>query len=266
LALDATIGGVVVATALHDYSRAAAGGGAGFTWSDVQEVDLTDGDVTAGSTSTPGAFTIYAADGTTPRAVGQYLKTVSATGTVSWDSSGVRIVVSGGAGAAYAIFQAPLSSVADLEESWHVDAVLEPLNSPSGSFMVASLSKAPDPGTDDSVAWDLQNNAAKIEARRTVPGPSYQWGLTDALGGVLPTSSNVRIECRGGRALFIGWDHSATDYFDDNWTGADSYGLGHAVAGVVGSTEMFGGVAYFSIGGTSGVDIRVSKWRYQELS
>jgi hypothetical protein len=154
----------------------------------------------------------------------------------------------------------------DLDEMWHVDAVLKPLVSPASSYMVASLSKAADPGTDDSVAWDLQNNATKIEARRTVSGPSYQWGLTDALGGTLPTSSNVRIECRGGRALFIGWDHDATDYFDDDWTGADSYGLGHAVAGVVGSTEMFGGTAYFSIGGTTGVDIKVEKWRFQELT
>lgn len=39
LALDATIGGVVVATALHDYSRAAAAGGK--AWSTVESTDFT---------------------------------------------------------------------------------------------------------------------------------------------------------------------------------------------------------------------------------
>lgn len=237
-----------------------------FGWKTVESTDLTDGNVTPGSTSTPGAFTILASDGVTVRQTGTLISVSGATGTVSWDSTGVRLVNTAGSGVMYVTFDAPLGDIADLEEAWHVDAVIKPLVSPSASYMVVWLGKGNTLSTNTSVAWDLQDNAAKIEARRTVSGPSYSWGLTDTLGGVLPTSSNLRIECRGGRALFIGWDHSATDYFDTEWSGADSFGLAHGEAGVIGSTEMFGGTAYFGMGATAGVDLKLEKWRWQELS
>jgi hypothetical protein len=52
LALDATIGGVVVATALHDYSRAAAGGGS--SWTSVMDWSSSSETFAAGE----GAYTI----------------------------------------------------------------------------------------------------------------------------------------------------------------------------------------------------------------
>jgi hypothetical protein len=55
LALDATIGGVVVATALHDYSRAAAGGGASpDTFLDIAGVTSYDFLTTGGSSGSGG--------------------------------------------------------------------------------------------------------------------------------------------------------------------------------------------------------------------
>lgn len=55
LALDATIGGVVVATALHDYSRAAAGGGATLdTFLDISGVASYDFLTTGGTSGSGG--------------------------------------------------------------------------------------------------------------------------------------------------------------------------------------------------------------------
>jgi|GEM_PF-2772355 len=90
LALDATIGGVVVATALHDYSRAAASGASATEMGEVSF--LTD--MTAGSKTTTGSFTIYEADGTTPKATGEITTsgTLTSNWTVEWDTSyGIRI-------------------------------------------------------------------------------------------------------------------------------------------------------------------------------
>ena len=64
LALDATIGGVVVATALHDYARAAAAGGATRLYDVDFTTDITDLTLTVGG----GDTTLYEADGTTAKA------------------------------------------------------------------------------------------------------------------------------------------------------------------------------------------------------
>jgi len=73
LALDATIGGVVVATALHDYSRAAASAGG---LAELEEIDLTDVETTVITTTgthtvrnnadTLDAFTVYVLDASSP--------------------------------------------------------------------------------------------------------------------------------------------------------------------------------------------------------
>jgi hypothetical protein len=64
LALDATIGGVVVATALHDYTRAAAAGGATRLYDVDFTANITDLTLTVGG----GDTTLYESDGTTPKA------------------------------------------------------------------------------------------------------------------------------------------------------------------------------------------------------
>lgn len=113
LALDATIGGTVVATALHDYSRAAASGASATEMGEVSFV----ADMTAGSKATTGAFTIYEADGTTPKAVGEITTTGTLTTnwTVEWDTSyGIRITgVEKGSGSSGTVVVAitPASSV-----------------------------------------------------------------------------------------------------------------------------------------------------------
>jgi len=251
LALDATIGGVVVATALHDYSRASAGP----AWSTVEEVDLTDGDVTSGSTSTPGAFTIYAADGVTARVSG-VLVVGSGSATVSWDNTGVRIVCSG---TAFASFAAPTGSIADVDRDWHVDAIIIPAVSPVSSYMLAFLGQTNNSG-NTSIGWDLQNNANKIECRLTTA--SYAWGLTDSLGGVLPPASAVRMESRGGKALFIDWDKTGAAYLPDG----EALNAAYSKAGVIGTAGMWGSGGYFGFGGTTGVDVKISKWRFREYA
>jgi hypothetical protein len=113
LALDATIGGVVVATALHDYSRAAASGASA---TEMGEVSFLS-DMTAGSKTTTGSFTIYEADGTTPKATGEITTSGSLTSnwTVEWDTSyGIRITgveKGGGSSGSVIVALTPASSV-----------------------------------------------------------------------------------------------------------------------------------------------------------
>lgn len=125
LALDAYIGSVVVATALHDYAIASAsGGGSGPAAEAVGELDLTS-NMTAGSKTTTGAFTIYEADGTTVKATGEVTTsgTLDPTWTVEWDTSyGIRIVnVTKGGGAS--------------------GTVVIALNAPSATFSTVDWSK-----------------------------------------------------------------------------------------------------------------------------
>ena len=113
LALDATIGGVVVATALHDYSRAAASGASA---TEMGEVSFL-ADMTAGSKTTTGSFTIYEADGTTPKATGEITTsgTLIANWVVEWDTSyGIRIrdvKKGGGSSGSVIVALTPASSV-----------------------------------------------------------------------------------------------------------------------------------------------------------
>jgi hypothetical protein len=97
LALDATIGGVVVATALHDYSRAAAAGAA--SWAPLIAIDLTEA-ANAGPW-TSGTNTVTddegdAVDVTTVR-VGANTGTVSAVnGTgLSLEGTGSNSIIAG---------------------------------------------------------------------------------------------------------------------------------------------------------------------------
>ncbi|MDF1699549.1 MAG: hypothetical protein P1V36_00115 [Planctomycetota bacterium] len=80
LALDATIGGVVVATALHDYSRAAAAGGA----SRLVDIDFT-ADITDLALTMNGGDTNLrnAADDATKAVVGAYDRVGTPTATVA---------------------------------------------------------------------------------------------------------------------------------------------------------------------------------------
>ena len=269
LALDATIGGTVVATALHDYSRAAAGGGAGLTWSGVQTVDLSDGNVTAGSKAGTGAFTIFASDGTTARVAGTAFSTGSATGSVSWDANGVRVQVTSGSAAYYARFVVPLASVADEDMPFHADAVLGSITVPSGDIALLWLGNATSPSSGTSVGTDLFNDGGpyKLRVRRTVGGTA-SFGLEDTLGGA-PVSIATRLESRGGDSVFDFFENGRTDYLADNvsaGTAGVSGGCGSGSVRVVGGATLWNGTAYFALGGTNGIDVTLAKFRYRELS
>ena len=269
LALDATIGGVVVATALHDYSRAAAGGGAGLTWTDVQELDLSDGDVTSGSKSGTGAFTILAADGVTVRATGTAFSTGSANGSVSWDTNGVRVQVTSGSNAYYARFAVPLASVSDEDMPWHADAVLDSITVPSGDIALLWLGNATSPSSGTSVGTDLFNDGGtyRLRVRRTVGGTA-SFGLSDTLAGA-PSSIATRLESRGGDSVFDFFENGGTDYLADNVSAATagvSGGCGSGSVRVVGGATLWNGTAYFALGGTNGIDVTLAKFRYRELS
>ena len=131
LALDATIGGVVVATALHDYSRAAAGGGGGDAATEIGELSLLT-DMTAGSKSSTGSFNIYEADGTTLKATGEITTSgsLSATWYVEWDTSyGIRAVdvkKAGGSSGSVIVAITPASSVF-ASADWSTDDVVAQL-------------------------------------------------------------------------------------------------------------------------------------------
>jgi hypothetical protein len=91
LALDATISGTVVATALHDYARAASASG----WVEKADVDLSDGDITD-LTLTKGAgdTNVLNSAGTSTRVVAGYLDTVNTsvgTCVASTANAGIRV-------------------------------------------------------------------------------------------------------------------------------------------------------------------------------
>jgi len=96
LALDATIGGVVVATALHDYSRAAATGGA----SRIVDIDFT-ADITDLALTMNGGDTNLrnAADDATKAVVGAYdrVGTPTATIAITAANGGAKITSQGSA-------------------------------------------------------------------------------------------------------------------------------------------------------------------------
>lgn len=90
LALDATIGGVVVATALHEYVRASSAS----AWTDKAGIDLSDGDITDVTlTKGAGDTNVLNSAGTSTRVVAGYLDTVNtASGTcvASTANAGIR--------------------------------------------------------------------------------------------------------------------------------------------------------------------------------
>ncbi len=74
-------------------STGGGGGGGGNAATEIGELSLLE-DMTAGSKTTTGSFTIYAADGTTAKATGQITTTGSITSAwaVEWDTSyGIRV-------------------------------------------------------------------------------------------------------------------------------------------------------------------------------
>ena len=260
----------ILATAVHTVNIAAAGGGgSGLTWSDVQEVDLSDGNVTAGSKSGTGAFTIYESDGTTVRITGTAFSTGSATGSVSWDSNGIRVQVTSGSNAYYARFVVPLSSIADEDMPFHADAVLDSITVPSGDIALLWLGNATSPSSGTSVGTDLFNDGGtyKLRIRRTV-GSTASFGLQDTLGGA-PSSIATRLESRGGDTVFNFRDEGATDYLADN-VNASSAGVtgggGSGSVRVIGANTLWNGTAYFALGGTNGIDVTLAKFRFRELS
>jgi hypothetical protein len=237
---------------------------AGPAWSTVEEVDLTDGNVTTGS-ATSGSFTIYESDGTTPRIVGQIVST-GASGTVSWDSTGVRVEVTGGSSAMYAVFAVPVGDLDDEERDWHVDAVIVPTAVPASDIMLAWMGTSALPATGTSLGVDLQNTAGTydIEVRRTTGG-GVTYGLQELPGGI-PASMSCRWESRGGDSVWVYWDSSSSAYLAADNSDATGGGKAHGTAGAIGATSLWGGTAYFALGGTVGVDAKIVKWRTQEYA
>jgi hypothetical protein len=241
------------------------GGILGATWSLVEEVDLTDGNVTSGSTASTGAFTIYESDGTTPRLTGTVLSPGTATGTVYWSSSGVRVECTGGTGARYAIFDAPVSSLADEEKDWHVDVIMKPAALTASDIILMSLGNNSNPGAGTSVGIDVQNTAGTydIEIRRTSGGATYG---AQELPGALPTTMSGRLESRGSTSCWVWWNSSGSAYLADSLSDKTGGDKAHSASGGIASTSLWNGAAYIGIGCTSGGDVTMEKWRTRELT
>lgn len=262
--VTSTVGSVSSQVSFIEHVDGSGGGGA-YSWTVVESNDLTDGNVTSGSTSTPGAFTIYESDGTTPRITGTFLSPAGATGTISWDSTGVNVACTGGSGAIYAIFDAPNGSLTDEERDWHVDVILKPGTVPSGDILLCTLGNNQNPGTGTSVGIDVQNTSGTydIEIRRTSAGVTY--GLQE-LPGALPTSISGRLESRGGDSCWVYWNSAGTAYLNDANSDATGGGKAHGAPGGIDSASLWNGAAYIGLGCTAGADVKIEKWRTRELA
>ncbi|MCH9839208.1 hypothetical protein K0U83_26335, partial [bacterium] len=180
---DATIGGVVVATALHDYSRAAAGAGGGPTRiADIDSTsDITDLTLTVGG----GDTTLYEADGTTPKA------TVGAWNRAGSPSTSTAAITAAGGGGV--VTNGGTVSATDLYARISAAGIGADFSDPSRVYMVSVLvSQQALTGTDATVGMWIS--------------PSQNFGASNgSFGGQQYRASGSSFRFRGIRYLAGGF-------------------------------------------------------------
>ncbi len=180
LALDATIGGVVVATALHDYSRAAAGAGPTRIADIDYTADITDLTLTVGG----GDTTLYAADGTTSKAV------VGAWNRAGSPSTSTAAITAAGGGGV--ITNGGPVSTTDLYARISAAGIGADFSDPSRIYMV-------------SVLVSQQTLAAKDDTVGVWISPAQSFGSANGSFGGQQYSSGFDFRFRGIRYLAGGF-------------------------------------------------------------
>ena len=214
-----------------------SGGGGSASATEMGEISFL-ADMTAGSKTTTGAFTIYEADGTTPKATGQITTsgTLTASWTVEWNTSyGIRITgVAKGGGSSGSVIVAltPASSVfAGVD--WATDDIVAQSVYGAGSIPTSgAIWYAMTPYGSLSLTV---NDGRAIKATNTAGTMSWtteRWGnystaTVAALGTTaIPSSAVYHQELRAlGNRIKIG----ASDYIDPgSWrtTAWDGAGIG----------------------------------------
>jgi hypothetical protein len=282
LALDATIGGVVVATALHDYSRAAAAGGP--AWSTLNEVDFTTDISDLTLTLGAGPETLYEADGTTPKASVYLLDRVNPdtqTGEITAAAGGFKLTSSGtNHGCIIAVEWDSTTygfDTSDKANLYAVDMIVDTLSMPGAGYAV-SVGAAPGATAGDEGIMQVQHYKVgasdfRFRSRRYLSG-TYSVG-SDYSGSTSTaerTSLAIRLIIREGRYVqsFIA---EGSSYLSANPTPSGSLWAGRngstAVA-IDGDTPLYttkiaAMVECLTLGAGGSTVARITKARLQEL-
>jgi len=209
LALDATIGGVVVATALHDYSRAAAAGGETVIYS----LDLTTGVTDHTFTKGGGDEQVYEADGTTPKFIGglvERLGTATGGARVTAAAGGLNVDCSGATRALDAYIKLTESETgvdwSDRSKTYAVDYLVidVDVSTNNDAITVQASTVTSIAGTGFGVQFRRVGGSNYWDRGRRYVG-SGQVGANQNNQTTLVTTRSVRIIIEGGTKSTVYW-------------------------------------------------------------
>jgi hypothetical protein len=220
LALDATIGGVVVATALHDYTRAAAGAA---SWSTIHTVDFTS-DITD-LTLTKGAGDTNlrnAADDATKAVVGYADRTPTTTSTAVITAAAGKFLLtsdSGGASTKSAFTYTELTESgtgvdwSDRSKSYAIDIVVSSLDWGSNGDVIfiglGTSASGINSGTWFGVRLDRDGGTDFVDAGRRYVGSGENGADQNASASAI-TDRAIRIIVSGGVIADVYWQAGTT--------------------------------------------------------
>lgn len=228
---DDTTGRAKVATCTVSVAASASA-----PWSST---DYDFADITPGSTTTAGAFSIYRADGTTLLLSGAMRKeTGTPSVTVSWDTSGVKLALASVAGSVLASVALDISSFipagrglddGPMFVQMELDALAYGASGGGTVGLIAGVAtQATTPATGNVsgslYATRLSAGTYQEQARRVSVG-------TATLGSAQDNSSTVRttqtlvMEIIGGRIHRLAWTFNGTGLLDVTTGGTDIWDL-----------------------------------------
>ena len=232
---DSATGRTKVATCTVAVQTAVVGG----EWTSTT-YDFSD--ITAGSTTSVGTFTVYKADGTTVLVSGVARKETGSPGiTVTWDTNGIGLALGSSAGSVLASVALDLSSLIPSGRYLDDGPVFvrmvvdnEAFGSSGGGTVglmagVASQSTTPATGNVSGAVYPtrLSGGTYQEQARRVMTG-------TASLGSAQDNSSTVRTshalvcEIIGGRITRVSWEMNATAQLGPTTGGSDHWDLGQS--------------------------------------
>jgi hypothetical protein len=226
-------------TAVMAAEVSVAAAGAVAEWS-TTTYDFSD--ITAGSTTATGSFTIYRADGTTVLLQGAARKETGSPGiTVSWDTSGVDLLLGSSAGSVLASVALDLSSF--IPSGRHLDdgpvfvrlvVDNEAFGSSGGGTVglmagVASQNTTPATGnvSGSVYATRLSGGTYQEQARRVMTGTASLGSAQDN-SATVRTSHSLVCEVIGGRITRVSWEMNATSLLATDTGGSDHWDLGQS--------------------------------------
>jgi len=219
------------------------GGGGGNAATEIGELSFLE-DMTAGSKTTTGAFTIYAADGTTVKATGQITTTGSITSAwaVEWDTSyGIRVTgvtKNTGSGGTVTVAINPAASVFASANWSKDDVVAQVVYGASVSAGTGAIYYGAAPYGSTSLGVSDGRSIKGTVTGGTVAWTTERWGNYDndsivSLGSSAIPASAVYLQ--EGRDLQNRIKLGASDYIDPaQWydTAWDGRGIGQMLVTV----------------------------------